>query len=80
MGARRHEPDPEPGRTPGLQPGGSVPPGETPPESAAATSGLAHRQRASNKTTKWVWLAVLAVLVLLIAGFFAYFAFGLIAF
>lgn len=36
-------PDPDPGRTPGLEPGGGVAPGSTPPDSAQ-TSGLSEPQ------------------------------------
>ena len=39
-------PDPDPRNTPGLEAGGGVPPGETPPDSGSATRGLAHREPA----------------------------------
>jgi hypothetical protein len=39
-------PDPEPERTPGLEPGGGVPPGETPPDSASATEAVSFREPA----------------------------------
>ena len=66
------EPDPQPDRTPGLEPGGGVPPGETPPESASATTGLAHREPKPSRTAPslsavLVTLAVLMVLVVVIA-------------
>ncbi|GAA4614499.1 DUF6480 family protein [Saccharopolyspora hordei] len=73
------EPDPEPDRTPGLEAGGSVPPGETPPESASATEGLSHTSRASANPTKWVWLVVIAVVVVLVAGFFVFWAIGAVS-
>lgn len=78
MSSQPSEPDPEPRRTPGLLPGGSVPPGETPPESAQATSAPSHEQRAGAHATKWVWLTLLAVVVLLVAGLFTYLAIALL--
>ncbi|MER7076904.1 hypothetical protein SAMN02982929_00905 [Saccharopolyspora kobensis] len=70
------EPDPEPDRTPGLDDGGSVPPGETPPESASATEGLSHTSRPSAQASKWVWLAAITIVVLLVAAFFVFLAVG----
>lgn len=37
-------PDPEPTRTPHLEPGGLVPPGETPPAEDSSTSGISYPQ------------------------------------
>ena len=37
-------PDPDPANTPGLEPGGGVPVGETPPGEASTTEGAATRQ------------------------------------
>ncbi|SFQ63964.1 hypothetical protein SAMN05421810_11196 [Amycolatopsis arida] len=62
-------PDPEPERTPGLEPGGGVPPGETPPESAQV-SGTAHREPDQPRSMPVVAIVVIAVLVLMVAGFF----------
>ncbi|GAA3358119.1 DUF6480 family protein [Saccharopolyspora gregorii] len=63
-------PDPDPDRTPGLEPGGGVPAGETPPESGEATRGVAHTEKATARPAKWVWWAVILLVVLLMAGFF----------
>lgn len=75
-----HEPDdvagPDPERIPGLEPGGSVPPGETPPDAASATEGLAPRERASAHRTTWTWLTVIVVVVLLVAALFVALAVG----
>ena len=62
-------PDPDPRRTPGLEPGGGVPPGSTPPDSAQ-TSGLGEpepRPRQKLTPTAVVSLIALAVFVLIFA-------------
>lgn len=59
-------PDPDPARTPGLEPGGGVAPGELPPDSAQ-TSGVSHPQpRARRKMTPTVVVSVIAVAVLVL--------------
>ncbi|MFI0468901.1 MULTISPECIES: DUF6480 family protein [Saccharopolyspora] len=76
-----HEPpDPDPDRTPGLEQGGSVPPGETPPESASATEGLSYKTKPSARPTKWIWLIAIAVVVVLVAAFFISFGAGLLGY
>lgn len=56
-------PDPDPTRTPGLEPGGGVRPGETPPDSAQ-TSGLSDPQpRARTKYTPATVAGIVAVAV-----------------
>ncbi|KZS59583.1 MAG: hypothetical protein K2X56_15665 [Mycobacterium pseudokansasii] len=60
-------PDPDPARTPALEPGGAVMPGFTPPDSAQ-TSGLSEPQpRPRRRVTPAavVGLAAVALLVLL---------------
>ncbi|WP_253766678.1 DUF6480 family protein [Goodfellowiella coeruleoviolacea] len=57
-------PDPDPDRTPGLEPGGGVQPGDTPPDSASATSGVSHHEQPPSRVAHVVTL-VLAVLVVL---------------
>ncbi|MGX5207398.1 DUF6480 family protein [Streptomyces violaceus] len=67
-------PDPEPERTPGLEPGGGVPPGETPPaESSLPEAGP---QETHNPPKGWskAPLALIIVLVVLIAAFFLAYA------
>ncbi|MET9765667.1 DUF6480 family protein [Streptomyces sp. NPDC006372] len=71
-------PDPEPERTPGLEPGGGVPPGETPPaESSLPEAGP---RETHNPTKGWSKgpLTVIIVLVVLIAAFFLAYALALI--
>ncbi|MET8849240.1 DUF6480 family protein [Amycolatopsis sp. NPDC004625] len=60
-------PDPDPYRTPDLEPGGGVPPGSTPPDSAQ-TSGLSHPQPMPSKAMPVLWLVLTGVLVLMVAG------------
>ncbi|MDS0135742.1 MULTISPECIES: DUF6480 family protein [unclassified Amycolatopsis] len=60
-------PDPDPRRTPDLEPGGGVPPGSTPPDSAQ-TSGLSHPQPMPSKAMPVLWLVLTGVLVLMVAG------------
>lgn len=60
-------PDPDPRRTPDLEPGGGVPPGSTPPDSAQ-TSGLSHPQPMPSKAMPVLWLVVTGILVLMVAG------------
>lgn len=68
-----NNPDPDPRTTPGLSPGGSVPPGETPPAEASTSSGAGPRE---PRTRGWAKgpLVALAALVLLVAAFFLAYA------
>ncbi|AXB41103.1 DUF6480 family protein [Amycolatopsis albispora] len=60
-------PDPEPDATPGLEPGGGVPPGATPPESGQ-TSGLSHPQPIPSKGVPIVTIVLAALGTLLVAA------------
>ncbi|MFF7976385.1 DUF6480 family protein [Streptomyces sp. NPDC007905] len=69
-------PDPEPERTPGLEPGGGVPPGETPP----AESSMPEAGPRPNPPKGWAKapLTLILVLVVLVAAFFLVYALVLI--
>lgn len=70
-------PGPDPSVTTGLEPGGGVPPGETPPmsDSMSEASGDARRETpnmgpvSGNRTPMIIALTLLALLVLAAAGF-----------
>lgn len=60
-------PDPDPTQTPGLEPGGGVTPGTTPP-AAPQTSGVAERQTPNTRrTTPSAVLTIIAVCVFVVA-------------
>ncbi|MFH8499977.1 DUF6480 family protein [Streptomyces coeruleorubidus] len=71
-------PDPEPERTSGLEPGGGVPPGETPP--AESSMPEAGPRETHNPPKGWAKapMAVIIVLAVLIAAFFLAYALVLI--
>ncbi|GGX33872.1 hypothetical protein GCM10010383_75140 [Streptomyces lomondensis] len=78
VGMSHINPDPDPERTPGLEPGGGVPPGETPPaESSLPEAGP---RETHNPPKGWAKgpLALIIVLVVLIAAFFLAYALVLI--
>lgn len=61
-------PDPDPERTPGLEPGGGVRPGDTPPESGQ-TSGLSHDEPEPPKaTTARIIVALILLVAVLVAA------------
>lgn len=60
-------PDPDPRRTPGLEPGGTVPPGETPP-AEGGTSGISHPEPPELRKA---WGAMPLVLILFVVALVA---------
>ncbi|CAM5663852.1 Putative membrane protein OS=Streptomyces glaucescens OX=1907 GN=SGLAU_02555 PE=4 SV=1 [Streptomyces glaucescens] len=71
-------PDPEPERTSGLEPGGGVPPGETPP--AESSMPEAGPRETHNPPKGWAKgpLTLIIVLAVLVAAFFLAYALTLI--
>ena len=71
-------PDPEPERTSGLEPGGGVPPGETPP--AESSMPEAGPRETHNPPKGWGKgpLTLIIVLAVLVAAFFLAYALVLI--
>ncbi|GJF27045.1 MULTISPECIES: DUF6480 family protein [Streptomyces] len=66
-------PDPDPERTTGLEPGGGVPPGETPPaESSMPEAGPYEAHNPPKGWAKGPLILIFAVVVLMAAGFLAY--------
>ncbi|WP_030571164.1 DUF6480 family protein [Streptomyces aureocirculatus] len=66
-------PDPDPLRTPGLDPGGGVPPGETPPAEGSISG--AGPDESHNPTTGWAkapLIIILALVVLVAVGLIGY--------
>ncbi|WP_205873782.1 DUF6480 family protein [Mycobacterium camsae] len=56
-------PDPNPAQVPGLEPGGGVPPGSTPPDSAQTSGVSAPQPRPKRILTPLVLTAIIAVIV-----------------
>jgi hypothetical protein len=69
-------PGPEPEEVPGLEKGGSVPPGDTPPD-AGQTSGLSHPQPMPSRTVPVLALVIIGIVVVGVAAFFVLRAFDL---
>lgn len=70
MTARDTPPDPDPARTPGLETGGGVAPGDTPPE-AGQTSGLSHPQPMPSRKAPVVTLVAVVIVTLMTVAFTA---------
>lgn len=64
---------PDPDQTPGLEPGGSVPPGETPP-AEGSISGISHPEPElpSQRSSRVVYALIIAVVLVVVVMLVAY--------
>lgn len=70
-------PDPDPATTPGLEPGGGVAPGDTPP-GESSTSGVSDRQPSTgSRGANWGAYLVIGVTVAFALLFFVGYAIGI---
>lgn len=71
-------PDPMDENITGLEPGGGVPPGETPPAEGSISSDQGHSEGAkAGKAVSRLWLVAISIVVVLIALFFVGYITGL---
>ncbi|RHA43638.1 DUF6480 family protein [Cellulomonas rhizosphaerae] len=62
-------PDPDPADTPGLEPGGGVQPGDTPP-GESSTSSAHWQSNSGSATASWIPYVIIGVTVVFVLLFF----------
>jgi hypothetical protein len=67
-------PDPWEIRITGLEPGGGVPPGETPPAEAQTNLTQGHDEGGPRRWVPWLWLGIILLSALVVALMFLVYA------
>ena len=70
-------PDPDPDSTPGLEPGGSVAPGDTPPGESSTSGASDHQPAPGSRGANWAAYVIIGVTVGFAVLFFVGYAIGL---
>jgi hypothetical protein len=71
-------PDPDPANTPGLERGGGVAPGDTPPGESSTSGAIDHQPAVASTRANWIAYAFIGVVVLAVLLFFGGYIAGLI--
>jgi hypothetical protein len=71
-------PDPNDNNLTGLEPGGGVPPGETPPGEGTSVGPQGPRIREGRGYAQYLWIIMIAVVVLFVLLFFVGYIVGIL--